>query len=363
MPVITSVATAVPGFSATQDEIKAAFGPLFGLEGRRFEATMSLFDNAEVGTRYSVLPLSELVVTRSLTETMRLYADHVRRLGESVARACLAQVAMSPEALDLIVSVSCTGVMIPSVDAFLMDALGTRRDVVRLPITELGCVGGAASVARANDFLRAHPDRRALVLAIELPSLSLQRRDVSMDNLVASALFGDGVAAVLMVGDATPEAIAAQAGGSARTGAIRIVDTLCHTRPSSTDALGFDLHEDGFHAVLAKQVAGIVRADLYALVQRLTERANIDPGKLGAFVLHPGGKKILGAAEEALGLTREQTQPSWDVLRAYGNQSSASVLFVLDRWMTARRPARGTQGVMAAFGPGLTTELSLLEWL
>jgi len=363
LPLITSVATLVPSFGATQDEVKTAFAPLFALERRRLDAAMALFDHAEVATRYSVLPLEEIVAPRSLTETMRLYAIHARQLGEQVSRDCLARAGVPAEEVDLVVSVSCTGVMIPSVDAFLLDALGMRRDVVRLPITELGCVGGAASVARANDYLRAHPRARALVLAVELPSLSLQRRDLSMDNLVASALFGDGAAAVLMAGDETPEGMAARAGGAARTGAVRVVDTLCYTRPVSTDALGFDLHEDGFHAVLAKQVPAHVRTDLHEQVQRLVDRAGIDIQALSAFVLHPGGKRILGAAEEALGLTREHTQPSWDVMRDYGNQSSASVLFVLERWMNGRKPARGTHGVMTAFGPGLTTELSLLAWL
>lgn len=357
MPVITSVATSVPQFAATQDQVKAAFAPLFALEKRRLDAAMTLFDHAEVATRYSVLPLAEVVEPRSLTETMKLYATHARRLGEQVSRDCLAAAECRPEDVDLIVSVSCTGIMIPSVDAFLLDALAMRRDVVRLPITELGCVGGAASVARASDYLRAHPRARALVLAIELPSLSLQRRDLSMDNLVASALFGDGAAAVLMSGDETPEATAA------RAGTVRVVDSRCYTRAASTDALGFDLHEDGFHAVLAKQVPANVREDLGQQVRALTERAGVDLRALSAFVLHPGGKRILGAAEEALVLTREHTQPSWDVLRDYGNQSSASVLFVLDRWVNGRRPARGTRGVMAAFGPGLTTELSLLEWV
>jgi len=357
LPVITSVATLVPPFAATQDQVKAAFAPLFALEKRRLDAAMALFDHAEVSTRYSVVPLGEVVAPRSLTETMRLYATHARRLGEQVTRACLTRAERQGDEVDLIVSVSCTGVMIPSVDAFLLDALGMRRDVVRLPITELGCVGGAASVARAADYLRAHPRARALVLAIEFPSLSLQRGDLSMDNLVASALFGDGAAAVLMSGDQTPEALAPGAG------AVRVVDTLCYTRACSTDALGFDLQEDGFHAVLAKHVPANVREDLLEQVRRLTARAGLDLPALSAFVLHPGGKRILGAAEEALGLTRAHTQPSWDVLRDYGNQSSASVLFVLDRWVNRQRPARGTRGVMAAFGPGLTTELSLLEWL
>jgi alkylresorcinol/alkylpyrone synthase len=361
VPVIISVATAVPAFSATQEQIKAAFRPLFAVEGRRLDAAMAFFERTEIASRHSVLPLHEVTQTRTLTETMRVYATHARDLGERVARACLRRAGLQADDVDVLITVSCTGVMIPSLDAHLMDALGTRRDVVRVPFTELGCVGGAASLARAYDHLRAYPERRALVIAVELPSLSLQRRDVTVDNLVASAIFGDGAAAVLLAGDATPEVVGGPSppDGPAR---VRIIDTLCHTRPASTDALGFDLHEDGFHAVLSKHVPAFVREDLQALVARLTNRAGIDGSTLGAFVLHPGGPKILGAAEEALGLRRELTQPSWDVLRDYGNQSSASVLFVLDRWMTTACPPRGTRGVMAAFGPGLTTELLLLEW-
>lgn len=358
MPVIASVATAVPPYSATQQDVKAAFAPLFALAGGRREAALALYDRSEIETRHSVLPLDQVGVARSLTETMGIYAKHARALGEQVARDCLRHAEASPEQLDLLISVSCTGVMIPSVDAYLMDALGTRRDMTRLPITELGCVGGAASVARAFDYLRGYPDRRALVVSVELPSLSLQRCDLSLDNLVACALFGDGAAAVLMVGDDTPEARAPRS----VLRPVRVHETICHTRPSSTGALGFDLRDDGFHAVLARDVPAHVRADLGDLVARLAARAGIDPTALGAFVLHPGGKKILGAAEEALGLARERTQPSWDVLRAHGNQSSASVLFVLEKWMTDRRPPAGTWGVMGAFGPGLTTELALLEW-
>ncbi|MES1157732.1 MAG: 3-oxoacyl-[acyl-carrier-protein] synthase III C-terminal domain-containing protein [Haliangium ochraceum] len=144
--------------------------------------------------------------------------------------------------------------------------------------------------------------------------------------------------------------------------AVRVRETLCHTIPDSTRALGFDLHEDGFHAVLAREVPALLRAEVGPLVAALCHRVGVPAQDLGAFVVHPGGKKILGAIEEALGLRRDETQPSWDVLRDYGNQSSASVLFVLERWMTDRRPPRETLGVMAAFGPGLTAELLLLQW-
>jgi alkylresorcinol/alkylpyrone synthase len=357
---IVSIATAVPAFSATQDQVKAAFGPLFGLDGRRLDAAMALFDNAEVHRRWSVMPLTEIARPRSLTETMRVYARHACDLGHRVATACLARAGVAPTEVDLIITVSCTGVMIPSMDAGLIDSLGLRRDVRRLPITELGCVGGAAAVARADDHLRGAPDAHVLVICVELPSLSLQAGDVSADNLVSAAIFGDGAAAVLLAGD---RVVARGDGGDGQAGPrIRIVETLSHTIAASTHALGFDLHDDGFHPVLSKHVPALLRAEIAGLVDRLATQVGVTRDQVGAHVLHPGGKKVLGAVEDALGLQRKHTQPSWDVLREYGNQSSASVLFVLDRWQTDRPPPRQTMGVMAAFGPGLTAQLLMLRW-
>jgi alkylresorcinol/alkylpyrone synthase len=221
--------------------------------------------------------------------------------------------------------------------------------VRRLPITELGCVGGAAALARADDFLRGFPDARVLVIAVELPSLSLQRDDTTPANLVASALFGDGAAAAVLTarGD--------------RPG-VRVLETLSHIFPGSTGALGFDLHEDGFHSVISKDIPAILKSEIAALVDKLAARGGLTREDLTCFVLHPGGKKILGAVEDGLGLPREATQPSWDVLRDYGNQSSASVLFVLHEWLTRRQTPAGSHGVLAAFGPGLTTEMLLLRW-
>jgi alkylresorcinol/alkylpyrone synthase len=366
MSTIASIATTVPAFSATQAELKAALRPLFALDGRRLDAAMALFDHADVETRHSVLSLPEFAHPRTLTETMKVYARNARELGQRVARACLTRAREDATNVDLIITVSCTGIMIPSLDAFLIDALGLRRDVRRLPITELGCVGGAAAVARANDYLRGHPGGRVLVISVELPSLSLQPGDVSPDHLVSSAIFGDGAAALLIVGDAgRPLAGSVGSVGSAGPGVGRvcIMETLSHTIPASTHALGFDLQEDGFHPVLSKDVPRLLRAEVRGLVERLTQSAGVATRDLGAYVLHPGGKKVLGAVEEALGLSRPETQPSWDVLRDYGNQSSASVLFVLERWMTARQPPPGTLGVMAAFGPGLTAEALLLKWI
>ena len=359
MSTIVSIATTVPAFSATQDEVKAAFGPLFQLDGRRLDAAMALFDNAEVQRRWSVMPLAEIARPRSLTETMRVYARHACELAHRVATTCLRRAGVAASDVDLIITVSCTGVMIPSMDASLIDTLGLRRDVRRLPITELGCVGGAAAVARADDHLRGAPDAHVLVICVELPSLSLQAGDVSADNLVSSAIFGDGAAAVLLAGD---RAAARRHDNDDAGPRIRIVETLSHTIAASTHALGFDLHDNGFHPVLSKEVPALLRAEIAGLVDKLSTETGVARDDLRAHVLHPGGKKVLGAVEDALGLHREHTQPSWDVLREYGNQSSASVLFVLERWQADRPPPRGTMGVMAAFGPGLTAQLLMLRW-
>jgi alkylresorcinol/alkylpyrone synthase len=351
-PCIVSTATAVPAHAATQDEVKARLAEVFDLPERRRDAAFELFDNAAVGRRYSVEPVAALGRARSLGEIQERYREHAIALGREVAAQAMAGAGITSADVDLVISVSCTGIMIPSLDAYLANELGFRPDVRRLPLTELGCVGGAAALGRAHDFLVGFPDARVLVVAVELPSLSLQRADLSVGNLVSTALFGDGAAAAVLTG------------GRASNGhpTVRILETISHLFPQSTGALGFDLKDDGFHSVLSKDVPYLLRTEIARLVRLLAERRGLTRDDLSCFVLHPGGRKILDVVEAELGLTRGDTQPSWDVLRGYGNQSSASVLFVLHEWLTKRRPAQGAHGILAAFGPGLSTEMLLLEW-
>jgi alkylresorcinol/alkylpyrone synthase len=346
---IVATATAVPAHTASQSAVQRVLRTVFPIDGRRMDAVMSIFENAQIDNRYSVYPVEQIGRRRSLTESTAEYRVHAVALARDVAARALAEARVSARDVDLIITTSCTGVMIPSVDAYLVDALGLRSDVRRLPITELGCVGGASALARADDFLRAFPAAHVLVVAVELPSLSLQRDDTTPANLVASALFGDGAAAVVL------------AGGAGRPG-VRVLGTLSHIFPRSTGALGFDLHEDGFHSVISKDIPALLKSEIVALVDKLAARAGLTRAELTCFLLHPGGRKILGAVEDELGLPREATQPSWDVLRDYGNQSSASVLFVLHQWLSRREPPARTHGVLAAFGPGLTTEMLLLRW-
>ncbi|HXU06380.1 MAG TPA: 3-oxoacyl-[acyl-carrier-protein] synthase III C-terminal domain-containing protein [Polyangia bacterium] len=354
-PAIASTVTAVPPYSATQAQVKARLREVFDLPPRRLDAAMELFDHAAVERRFSVEPIETLGVSRSVGDIQDRYRQHAFGLGRTVAREALARAGIGAAHIDLIVTTSCTGIMIPSLDAYLVDDLGLRPDVRRLPITELGCAAGAAALARTHDFLVGFPGARALVIAVELPSLSMQRADLSPANLVSTAIFGDGAAAAVLTGGEV-----ADTGGDG--GTVAILETLSHIWPRSTYALGFDLKDDGFHSVLSKDVPTLLKSEIASLVRELAARRGLGREQLSSFVLHPGGRKILGFVEEELGLSRADTQPSWDVLREYGNQSSASVLFVLSEWLTRRRPPAGTHGVLAAFGPGLTSEMLLLGW-
>jgi alkylresorcinol/alkylpyrone synthase len=354
-PIIVRTATAVPAHTASQDEVKERLRALLPLPARKLDAAMELFDHAAVERRYSVEPLSALGNPRGLGEVQRLYRENAIALGTRVAREALAGAGVEARDVDLIVTTSCTGIMIPSLDAYLCNELGFRPDVRRLPITALGCSGGAAALARAHDFLVGFPEARALVVAVELPSLSIQRVDVTPGQLVSTAIFGDGAAAALLEGGVRGDA---RPGGSG----VRVLETLAHLFPRSEYALGFDLQDDGFHSVLSKDVPPLIKGEIAHLVRTLADRRDLPRDKLTCFVLHPGGRKILAYIEEALGLQRDDTQVSWEILRDFGNQSSASVLFVLHDWLTKRRAPPGAYGLLAAFGPGLSTEMILLEW-
>jgi alkylresorcinol/alkylpyrone synthase len=349
LATIRHTAAAVPEHLLPQHAVKDAVRDLLPFGADRQQAVLALFDAAGVARRYSVLPLEQLRRPRQLAETMTVYRDHAVRLGGRVATECLAGSGVAPAEVDLIITVSCTGFMIPSLDAHLVNTMGLRSDVRRLPITELGCVAGAAALAHAADFIAGHPEANVLVVSVELPTLSFQREDASAANLVSTALFGDGAAAALLTGRHVP-------------GGATILAKQSHIYPDTIGALGFDLQDDGFHVVLARELPDLVRAGIGALVERLLEGAALPRAALSAFVLHPGGRRILQAIEQVLELRPDDTQVSRAVLRDYGNLSSASVLFVLHEFLTGQRPAPGAHGLLGAFGPGFSSELMVLRW-
>ena len=235
----------------------------------------------------------------------------------------------------------------------LANDLGLRADIKRLPITELGCAAGAAALGRAHDFLLGRPEAHVLIVAVEFPTLSFQQEDTSVAQLVSTALFGDGAAAVIMTGGAVvPRAHAG----------VSVLATRSHLFPSSMDALGFDLRDDGFHVVLAKDLPERLQRAFAGVLDDTLQTLGLSRDDLSSFVLHPGGRRILDALTNALHLQPLQLQPSWDVLRDHGNVSSAAIYFVLERWMQGARPAPGSHGLLCAFGPGLTADLCVLQW-
>jgi alkylresorcinol/alkylpyrone synthase len=345
---IASTATAVPPYMVTRDEVKAYFKHVFPIEASRIEAMMNVVDNTQVKCRYSIHPPDYVIQPRPLSRISQEYQEHSVKLGRHVACESLTRAGMKPADVDLIITISCTGVMIPSLDAHLINDLGFRSDVRRLPITELGCAAGAAALARAWEFLRGLPEATVLIVAVELPSLTFQRGDFSQANLISSVLFGDGAAAAVVTGRPAK--------------GPRILDTESYLFPQSLDAMGFDLKETGFHIVLSKDVPQMIREKIKGLVNSFLERHSLRQEQLSRFLLHPGGQKLLLYMEEELGLSREDTQFSWDVLREYGNLSSASVFFVLHECLNKRDTRAGEYGLLAAFGPGFSAEMALLQW-
>jgi alkylresorcinol/alkylpyrone synthase len=332
----------------TREDVKYYLGRVFDIPDRRLEALMSIADNAQVNKRYSIFPIEYTVEPRPLSKTNEEYIEHAVKLGRQAAEECLQRAGLRPDEVDLIITVSCTGFMIPSLDAHLINLMGFRSNVRRMPFTELGCAAGAMALGRAADYLKAHPGGNVLIISVELPSLTFQRKDISQANLISSILFGDGAAAVLVSGKGEK--------------GPKILVSETYTFPDSLDAMGFDLRDSGFHILLSKDVPEMIGAKIRGLVHGFLERHGRKQEDIKGWILHPGGARLLGNVEKELGLCKCDTQPSWDILSNVGNLSSATILFILQEWLEKRPLKSGEYALAAAFGPGFSAEFLLLQW-
>jgi alkylresorcinol/alkylpyrone synthase len=321
-----------------------------GSEARRL---LSVYESAGVEARASVVPIEEVFAPGDFETQNGRYVEIARQAGIDVARRALEAAGLAPAEIGLIVSVSCTGFMIPAVDAYVADALGLGPRLVRLPITESGCAGGVVGLARAADHLAAHPDEAALVLALEFSSLTFQRWDRSAANVVSTAIFGDGGAAAVLVGPEHPRARE----GRAR---LRLAESVFF--PGTTHMMGFLLRNGGLQIVLDRALAGFVRREVRGVIQDFLRRHRIDRSQVAHWILHPGGRRIIEVMAERLELTAQDVAPTQAVLAEHGNMSSVTVLYVLDRILRCASPQPGTLGVLGAFGPGFGAELALLEF-
>jgi alkylresorcinol/alkylpyrone synthase len=347
-PTIAATATALPPYTITRDDVKYYMGRVFDIPERKLEAMMSIVDNAQVHKRHAIFPIEYLVEPRALAKTNNEYIEHAVKLGREAAEKCLERAGLKPDDIDLIITVSCTGFMIPSLDAHLINLMGFRSNVRRMPFTELGCAAGAMALGRAADYLKANPGGNVLIISVELPSLTFQRKDISQANLISSILFGDGAAAVIVSGK--------------QTRGPKILASETYTFPDSLGAMGFDLRDSGFHILLAKDVPEMIGEKIGGLVQAFLDRQGRKREEIKGWILHPGGARLLGNVEKQLGLSKCDTQPSWDILGNVGNLSSATILFILQEWMEKRPLNPGEYAMAAAFGPGFSAEFLLLQW-
>src|SRR5918911_4540456 len=339
-PRILSAATAVPPYRIEQGDTKEFARQLFAGKFRDLDRLLPVFDNGQIETRHSCRPLEWFGQEWPFPERNALYVEHALELSEKATRRCLDRAGVEPEKVGALFFVSTTGFSTPSLDAKLLFRMGLSPNLKRIPVWGLGCAGGAAGVARAADYARTYPDELVLVVVVELCSLTFQVGDVSKSNLVAASLFADGAAAVLLGAGEGPEVL-----GSHST-----------IWPGTEDVMGWDLIETGLKIRFARSVPQIVRTRTRVTVEEACKKHGISLEDLCHLVVHPGGVKVLEAYEEALALERGSLDLSTEILREYGNMSSASVLFVLERFLESCPTGSGECGSISALGPGFSAE-------
>ena len=320
MAHLLAVGRALPGPPRVQQEITAAIGPLLTTDQDRLEALHRLHAASGVTSRHLVLPLEDYREVTSFGHANDLFLREGRVLAEDVTRTALAAAGVAPEAVDFLLFTSVTGVSAPSIDAGLAEAVGLRPDVKRMPSFGLGCAGGAAGIARVHDYLAGHPDQVGLLVSVELCSLTVQSGDDSTANLVASGLFGDGAAAVLLVGQEHP---------LARGAGLEVLGTRSGLYPGTADQLGWRVRDSGFAIMLAAGLPATIRTHLTGDIAVLLSAHGLTTADVATWVVHAGGPRIFDAVTDALDLSAEALAVSRASLSAVGNLSSASVLHVL----------------------------------
>ena len=346
---ILSVAKQLPKYNReTKEIIPFVKHWMKGQETRFQRKVLKLFEGAGVDRRYSIMEADEVFLNSSFEEKNNIYVREVIKLAEQSLQKSLKKVDLQPTDIDYIITVSCTGIMIPSVDAYLINSLQMRQDIVRLPVTEMGCVAGVSGIIYAKNFLKANPNKRAAVISVEAPTATFQHEDFSMANIVSAAIFGDGAASVILSSyeqDKGPN----------------VIDEAMYHFYDSIDVMGFKLVNTGLEMILDKKVPETISSHFPMIVHPFLERNNLTIEDINHLIFHPGGKKIVNTVEALFKSLGKNIDDTKEVLKLYGNMSSATVLYVLERFMDGDRK-QGEKGLILSFGPGFSAQRILLEW-
>lgn len=347
---IIGAGSAFPGNLYEQQDITAALKEAWRPRMENPDVLDRLHSRCGVERRHLVLPLEAYERVITWGEANDLWINFAQTLGRDAICRAITPLGLQPSDLDALYFVSVTGVASPSIDARLVNRMGLSPNIKRNPIFGLGCVAGAAGIARAADYVRAFPDHIAVVLSVEICSLTWQRDDLSMANMISTGLFGDGAAAVVVTGRNTDFA------------GPEVVATKSVFYPGTEDVMGWEISESGFHIVLSPDVPKVIRANLGPDIDTFLAESGLTRDEIDSWIIHTGGPKVLEAVEDGLELYPGALEFSWKCLRETGNLSSASVLVVLQKFLAERRGRPGTYSVLAAMGPGFCSELVLLRW-
>ncbi len=347
---IASVASAFPRNYYTQEQIAAALKRHWKSRIENPRVLDRLLSRVAVNGRHLALPIEQYDDLTTWGKSNDAWIEVAEDLAEQSICRALTRAGLCEADLDAIFFVSVTGICSPSIDARLINRMNLRTDIKRNPIFGLGCVAGAAGIARAADYVRAYPEHHAVLVSVELCSLTWQRGDLSVANLISSGLFGDGSAAVIVSGE------------DRATHGPEIVGARSSFYRGTEDVMGWDISEEGFRIVLSAEVPEMVRKHLAHDLDVFLFDHDLSRDDISTWIMHTGGPRVLEATAESLNLPDGALQVSWDCLRKVGNLSSASVLLVLEEFMNRRRPAAGSYSILAAMGPGFCSELVLLRW-
>jgi alkylresorcinol/alkylpyrone synthase len=351
-PAILAVGRALPPNYVDQETLTAALTAHWSRQHFNADRLAQIHKATLVSGRHLALPLDEYARHDTFGKRNDAFIRVGTDLGEAAIRDGLARAGLAPSDVDHLFFVTVTGLATPSLDARLANRLSLKSSVKRTPIFGLGCLAGAAGLARASDVLRAFPGEVAVLLSVELCSLTLQPDDLSVANVVATGLFGDGAAAVVLGGGERPASLTAP----------RVLATRSVFYPDTERVMGWDIVDTGFKLVLSARVPEVIEAHIGGDVDRFLKEHGLDRGRIRHWIAHTGGPRVIEAFRAALGLPEAALERSLRSLRQVGNLSSASVLFVLADHLEAGQARRGDLGLMAAMGPGFATELLLLEW-
>lgn len=349
MSHICATSIQLPKHYYSQREITDAFLAYWGKEER---ALNRIHKSVQVSGRYLAMPMEDYITLSSFKERNDVWKQIAFELGEKAVLNALQVNDTSPNQISLLAFTTVTGLAVPSIDAKLMNRIPFKSNLKRLPLFGLGCVAGAAGIARVHDYLKGHPDERAMLLSVELCSLTVQKDDLSIENIVSSGLFGDGAACVLMSGTHV----------EAKSKGPQIIDTYSELFPDTEYVMGWDFRGSGFKIVLSADVPKMAREKLPQMLNRFLQKNGLTLKDIDRWICHPGGPKVINAIEESLNLPEGELDITRDSLRNIGNLSSASVLAILDSSLKLPPPLANGYGLILAMGPGFCAEAILIQY-